>query len=48
MRWVKQTKITDHLSFDLDASSQDAMDGMPFGGRIELGPYTCIILSQDE
>jgi 1,4-alpha-glucan branching enzyme len=39
--------FTDHASFDLDASGAHAMDGMPCGGAIGIGPYTCLILSQD-
>ena len=39
--------FTDHASVDLDASDADAMDGMPCGGSVGLGPYTCLILSQD-
>jgi 1,4-alpha-glucan branching enzyme len=39
--------FTDHDSFDLDASIENAMDGMPCGGGVGVGPYTCIILSQD-
>jgi 1,4-alpha-glucan branching enzyme len=39
--------FTDQPSFDLDASGADAMDGMPCGGAVGLGPYSCVILSQD-
>jgi len=39
--------FTDHPSFDLDASGADATDGMPCGGAVGIGPYTCLILSQD-
>jgi 1,4-alpha-glucan branching enzyme len=39
--------FTNHDSFDLDARTQNAMDGMPCGGGIGVGPYTCIVLSQD-
>jgi 1,4-alpha-glucan branching enzyme len=39
--------FTGHASFDLDASGAAAMDGMPCGGGIGIGPYTCLILSQD-
>ncbi|HEV2576724.1 MAG TPA: alpha-amylase family glycosyl hydrolase [Acidobacteriaceae bacterium] len=33
-------------SFDTTASGP-ALNGMPFSGNIGIGPYTCIILSQD-
>jgi 1,4-alpha-glucan branching enzyme len=39
--------FTDHLSFDADAIWRDATDGMPAGGRFGIGPYACLILSQD-
>jgi 1,4-alpha-glucan branching enzyme len=39
--------FTDHASFDLDASGAGAMDGMPCGGAVGIGPYTCLVLSQD-
>jgi 1,4-alpha-glucan branching enzyme len=39
--------LTGHASFDRDASGADAMDGMPCGGGIGIGPYTCLVLSQD-
>jgi len=39
--------FTDQPSFDLDASGADAMDAMPCGGGVGIGPYTCVILSQD-
>jgi hypothetical protein len=39
--------FTDHASFDLDAGGADAAVGMPCGGAIGIGPYTCLILSQD-
>jgi 1,4-alpha-glucan branching enzyme len=39
--------FTGQASFDLDARGADATDGMPGGGTIGIGPYTCLILSQD-
>lgn len=39
--------FTGQDSLDLDATPQDAMDGMPCGGTIGIGPYTAILLSQD-
>jgi len=39
--------FTGQDSFDLDATPQEAMDGMPCGGTMGIGPYTAIILSQD-
>ncbi len=39
--------FTDFASYDFDASPFDAADNMPFGGKVGLGPYTCLILSQD-
>jgi 1,4-alpha-glucan branching enzyme len=40
--------FTGHPSFDLDAGPDGAADGMPCGGAVGLGPYTCVILSQDD
>jgi 1,4-alpha-glucan branching enzyme len=37
----------DHSSFDVLARNDNAADGMPCGGNIGLGSYTCVILSQD-
>src|SRR6266498_926226 len=37
----------DHSSFDVLARADSAADGMPCGGSIGLGKYTCVILSQD-
>ncbi len=39
--------FTSHPSFDLNASA-DSRDGMPFSGAVGIGPYTALILSQDE
>jgi len=40
--------FTDHPSFDIEATPGNAADEMPCGGSIGLGPYTCVILSQDD
>jgi 1,4-alpha-glucan branching enzyme len=40
--------FTDHPSFDLTAFVGDHADPMPFGGDVGLGPYTALILSQDD
>ncbi len=39
--------FTSHSSFDLIASA-DSRDGMPFSGAVGIGPYTALILSQDD
>ena len=44
---VYSTVFTDHAAFDVDAAGADAADGMPCGGIVGIGPYTCLILSQD-
>ena len=36
-----------HGSFDLDAR-EEPRDGLPFSGDVGVGPYTAIVLSQDE
>ena len=40
--------FTDRPSFDTVALQGGNGDNMPFGGDIGLGPYTAIILSQDD
>jgi 1,4-alpha-glucan branching enzyme len=39
--------FTNHQSFDLQ-SFADARDGMRFAGDVGIGPYSAVILSQDE
>lgn len=39
--------FTDHPSYDLQASSA-GQDNMPFAGDVGLGPYSAVILSQDQ
>jgi 1,4-alpha-glucan branching enzyme len=39
--------FTNHRSFDCMASAEDR-DGMPFAGDVGIGPYSAVILSQDE
>ena len=39
--------FTDHDSFDCQARPGGA-DGLPFSGEIGLGPYSAVILSQDD
>ena len=36
-----------HPSFDLDARSE-GRDGMPWSGAVGVGPYTAVVLSQDD
>jgi 1,4-alpha-glucan branching enzyme len=40
--------FTDHASHDLSAVSGGNSDNMPFGGDVSIGPYTAVILSQDD
>lgn len=40
--------FTGHPSYDLFAFPGGNSDNMPFGGDIAIGPYTALILSQDE
>src|SRR5712671_599878 len=42
------TGFTDQPSYDLWAMSGSNNDAMPFGGDVSIGPYTALILSQDE
>ena len=44
---VYRAVFTDHAAYDFDAAGADAADGMPCGGSVAIGPYTCLILSQD-
>jgi len=40
--------FTDHASFDLMAFAGGHADPMPFGGDVGVGPYSAVILSQDD
>jgi 1,4-alpha-glucan branching enzyme len=40
--------FTDHTSVDVTALAGGSGDAMPFGGDVGLGPYTAVILSQDD
>jgi 1,4-alpha-glucan branching enzyme len=40
--------FTDHASYDLSTVSGGNSDNMPFGGDVSIGPYTVLILSQDD
>jgi 1,4-alpha-glucan branching enzyme len=40
--------FSDHASYDLSAVSGGNSDNMPNGGDVSIGPYTALILSQDE
>jgi 1,4-alpha-glucan branching enzyme len=42
------TAFTDQPSYDLWAVPGGNSDAMPFGGDVSIGPYTALILSQDE
>jgi len=42
------TVFTDQPSYDLWAMLGGDHDAMPFGGDVSIGPYTALILSQDE
>jgi 1,4-alpha-glucan branching enzyme len=42
------TVFTDQPSYDLWAMLGGNNDAMPFGGDVSIGPYTALILSQDE
>ena len=42
------TAFTDQPSYDLWAMLGGNNDAMPFGGEVSIGPYTALILSQDE
>ena len=40
--------FSDHASHDLSAMSGGNSDNMPNGGDVSIGPYTALILSQDD
>ena len=40
--------FTDHRSDDVTAFTGGHGDPMPFGGDVGIGPYSAVILSQDD
>jgi 1,4-alpha-glucan branching enzyme len=40
--------FSDHASYDFSSVSAGNSDNMPNGGGVSIGPYTALILSQDE
>jgi len=47
--WLGYSPVfTNHPSNDLWAMWGQNSDGMPFAGDVSIGPYTTLILSQDD